>query len=39
LFSGKNERITVPKDGLKLISAMQPIVDGKGYYLKKITIL
>lgn len=37
--NGKTERITVPKDGLKLMSAMPPIVDGKGYYLKKITIL
>ncbi|MEO7531871.1 MAG: M1 family metallopeptidase [Sediminibacterium sp.] len=37
--NGKTERMTIPKDGLKLMSVMPPMVDGKGYYLKKISIL
>jgi aminopeptidase N len=36
--NGKTERMLVTKEGLKLTSAMPPIVDGKGYYLKKITM-
>ena len=37
--NGTTERMMVIKDGLKVTGAMPPLVDGKGYYLKKVTIL
>ena len=37
--NGTTERMIVIKDGLKVTGAMPPLVDGKGYYLKKVTIL
>lgn len=37
--NGQTARTIVTKDGLKVTSEMPPTVDGKGYYLKKITIL
>lgn len=37
-IQGKTERIILKKEGIKVTSAMTPIVDGKGTYLDKITI-
>jgi len=38
LINGKIERIVMGKEGLKLKSTLPPMVDPKGYYLKKVSL-